>query len=278
MRAPGRILGVVSKGAESLAGGLAGFAPSGEEAVESVMEGKPLPVEQAAERLPWYGRIPAKIGLGFAENTPRIAALAAVPGGFLAHSAAAGGLFGVDDQGRFNVKSAVIGALMPSVGLLARRAVSSALAKSIESGSTTFENPLAQKTIDVLGQQAALNAYMAAADSPELLKEYQESPKKAAASIATLVGQNLAWGLLGVPEFSNKVPSAAQRFIIDNAEKYANAAEKLFGNKLWIPNLEGRKAAMQQAYEEALQPTRRITLTVGEQPTEERTTDATGIG
>lgn len=243
-RLVGTGIGMASKGVGAVVGKLTGSGDTLEDVGQSVVSGKPLPVEERAEKTPGLKGIAEKAGLGLAESLPRIALLSAAPESLFGQSVAAGGLFGLDDQGHFNVKSAVVGALMPGIGKVATGLVSRAIAAGLEAGSTVLEHPLAQKLLNTLGEQAAFNTYMGVADSPELVKEYQQDPKSARKHIAEIVGQNLAWALLGIPGYRNAAPSHAQEFILDHAEKYAKAADKLFYDKLSIPGLEERKAAL----------------------------------
>lgn len=243
----GKGMGMVSKGTGAAVGAAAGTGDTVEDVGQAVMAGQPLPVEQAAEKIPGWKGIAAKAGIGMAETIPKIGMLYAFPQSLLAQSIASAGIFGLDDKGNFSAKQAVIMGLMPGVGKLATAGVSRVLAKSINSGvmpaATGVAGEVSRKIIETLGHQAALDAYVVAADSPEIIAEWKEDPGKARKHIAEIAGQNLAWGLLGVGNFKRDVASHTADFISRNAEKYTKANEKIFG-PLDEPNIVARRAAI----------------------------------
>jgi len=250
----GMAMGLIGKGAEALIGGIAGTGDTTQDVEKSVALGEPLPVEQAAEKLKPVPRFLAQTGLSMVEAAPKIAMLAAAPETLPWQMASSAALFGLDAQGKFHPKEAVIMGLMPGVGRLASEGVSRAIASGLESGTAAIKNRFGQKILDTLGGQAAYDAYLTIADSPDLVAEWKDDPKKAIAHVAKIVGGNLAWGLLHLPNFRGKVPSATEHFLNENGDKYAKAYEKVFGDALEIPNIEERRVAMEAAYKESLAP------------------------
>jgi hypothetical protein len=210
---------------------------------------KTLPIDATmdAQSTPPLVRGAYKVAGSMEESIPKLAALEATGPSLLAQSIAAGGLFGIDEDGNFNPKQAVIGALMPGMSKLASRTAGIAIANGIAAGSTVLKNPTAQKTIEALASQAALNAYQLAANSPELIKQYQDDPEGFKSSILTTVGQNLAFGLFGAAsEFKPGVASKTQDFLSDMAQKASDKAAKDFNfNNRPLPTVEASEPPTQ---------------------------------
>lgn len=229
----GKVMGAASKGVGALIGEQVGTGDTMQDVAEAVTQGTPLPVERAAEKIPGVPGFAARTGISMAETAPKIGLLALAPQTLLAQSIASAGLFGLDDQGNFSPKQAVIMGLMPGVGAAANAGISRTLASAINKGvmpaATGVAGELSRKVMETLGHQAALDAYMVAAESPELIAAWKQDPDKAKKQIAEIAGQNLAWGLLGIPNFRRDTASHTADFIARNAEKYVNANEKIFG-------------------------------------------------
>lgn len=253
-------LGMASKGIQAGIGRLTGSGDTTADVIRSVFPGKltteeertlpvseqlrrislappkPLPVEQAIAKTPGAKGIAERAGFSIAGALPRVALLGATPeiaggGGvavgvnMLAKMIAAGGIFGMDDQGRFQPKQAVIASLFPPVMAGASRLVAEGLGRAIASGATALANPIAQKAIGQLGEQAAMDALTVAADTPELLELRKKDPAAFKKQLAEIIGGNLAWGILGIPDYRGKVPSPTEKFFIDHADKYADQAD-----------------------------------------------------
>lgn len=192
--------------------------------------GKPLPIETALKDAALNAQetggsaapaILGNIAASVARTAPKIAAMGIAGPSIVGQSIIAGGLFGLDDEGNFHPKEAVIAALLPGVGKLARMGVASALGNLVEGGAQWAANPLAQKAVEALGEQATLNAYMTATSAPELVQLYQNDPAEFKAKLAEIVGSNLAFGLLGLRKFGKDVPSETQEWIKAKSEVMA---------------------------------------------------------
>lgn len=195
----------------------------------------PIDTTMAAKSTPTAVRLGYDVSGSLEETAPKLLALPLAGESLLAQGAAAGGLFGFDSEGNFSPKLAIVGAFMPGVSKSASKLAGMAIAKGIEAGATSLENPLAQKTVEAIANQAALNAYMAAADSPELIKQYQDDPEQFKKSLFSMVGQNLAFGLIGAThEFKPSVESATQKFINNYAVKSAlDLSDSDYANQFW---------------------------------------------
>ena len=175
--------------------------------------------EDAKERqaFPWAA-IVGEVSQGVAETMPKMAALPLAGEGALAQGLASAGVFGLDNSGNFNPKSAVTMGLLPGVGKAVKGITAAGIGGAIATGATALENPVAQKVLEEIGHQAGLNAYMLAAESPELARLQQENPEEFRRQLVSIVANNLGFGLLGVKNWQGRVPSATERFIERNAE------------------------------------------------------------
>lgn len=253
--AAGASLGAAGKALKVGAGRLAGIPGGVEDIGKSIFQGTPTPVEQDVEQ---GGDFIAKAGTGMLETLPKLGMLAAFPEGIVAQSLAAGGLFGLDERGGFSPKAAIIGALMPGVGKVAMGTAARGLAK------LGVESTLVQKATEELAHQIGLNTLMMAGDSKELIDLYKEDPEKAKKRMAETIGQNLAWSLFGLPRWRKGVPSETQKFVFENADKYADLANKILPDLITIPNLEQRQARAKAEFESALAPKGRAPTEFGD--------------
>lgn len=174
--------------------------------------------------------IPARISLGLAKSAPKIGLITATGGaggasGFIAEMAAAGGLFGLDEEGNFHPKEAVIGALLPGVGKVARIGTGALIGESLAKGLPLPTGHVAQKLMETIGEQAAMNGYMILADqltqSPEQREYFKQHPDEFKAHLAETIGSNLAFALFGAGKFSKEVPSATKEWVLKNSERLA---------------------------------------------------------
>lgn len=159
--------------------------------------------------------ISARASQGLAKISPKLAALPAVGGGLLVQSLAAGGLFGLDDEGNFHPKEAVIASLIPGVGAVARSAVGASLSQAIKSGSKAAANPTTQKLVELAADNAAVGAYLVAASSPELARLSKEDPDEFRKHLGEIVATQLGFGLLGLKNLRAEIPSQTQKWIED---------------------------------------------------------------
>lgn len=199
------------------------FAMPGEPAPE-----RKLPVdaaiEQAAAEEKEQGKFPlastaASASTAVFKTAPKLALLPALAGeGLFGQAVASGGLFGLDEQGRFSPKEGLIMAALPGVGAAAKHAAGAVLGEAIASGATALENPLAQKILEEISHQAGLNAFMTVSALPEFM---QMSPEERQKALAEQVGTNLAFSLLGARDWRRTVPSQTQKFIEANAERFS---------------------------------------------------------
>lgn len=178
--------------------------------------------EWAAERgeFPWAA-LSADVSQGVAQTLPKMALLPLAGEGVVAQGLASGALFGLDETGEFSPKSAITMGLLPGVGRAIKSTVAAGIGAAIAKGATSLENPVAQKVLEEIGHQAGLNAFMLAADSPELLQLSQADPKKFQESIASIVANNLGFGLLGAKDWRGRVPSQTEQFIDRNADLFS---------------------------------------------------------
>lgn len=178
--------------------------------------------EDAAARneFPWAA-LSAEVSQGVARTLPKMAVLPLAGPGVAAQGLASGALFGLEDTGDFSPKSAVTMGLLPGVGAAIKSTVATGIGAAIAKGATTLENPVAQKVLEEIGHQAGLNAFMLAADSPELLDLAKNDPKKFQESIASIVANNLGFGLLGAKDWRGRVPSQTEQFIDRNADLFS---------------------------------------------------------
>ena len=194
-------------------------------------------IQDAREQAEGGGKFPlaatvADVSQGIAKTAPKLAVLPLAGEGLAAQAFASGGLFGLDDNGKFSPKEAVIMGLLPGVGTAARRATGLALSEAVRLGAP-IENKLAQKVVEEIGHQAGLNAYMAATELPELAMMTPEERRKA---VANIVGTNLAFGLLGVKNWRAELPSETRRWIEERSDEFAKpvlqriAADELSNN------------------------------------------------
>lgn len=193
-----------------------------------------LPIDRAlteaakeeAERgdVPWRS-VMGRISTGITKAAPKMAAVSATGGagwaGLLTESIAAGGLFGLDDEGNFHPKEALIGALIPGVGRAGRVGTGMLIGKSLARGGVGPIGGTGQKLLETIGEQAALNAYMTVAHAPELAAQYQQDPLEFQRQLAEIIGTNLAFSLFGLGKFDKKVPSATRKWVMDNADTLA---------------------------------------------------------
>jgi len=191
---------------------------------------EPLPVEQAvqasAQEQKDRGEFPVATAMGatalsLAKAAPNFALLAVAPEGLIAQSIAAGGLFGIDDEGNFHPKEALIASLLPGVGLVGKTAVAAAIGKTLAKGGAAPINATAQKVLETIGEQVALDGYMTATQTPELLAQMKSDPQGAALHLAEIIGTNLGFSLLGIGRFSKKVPSKTRAWVERNADTLA---------------------------------------------------------
>jgi hypothetical protein len=229
----GTAVGFAGKGLSALAGQAFGTGDTLRDVGEAIRVGAPMPIEKAAAEIPGFGGAVARGGLGVLETMPKLALLAVFPGSIWVQTVAAGGIFGLDAQGNFSVKGAVIGAMLPGAGALAKKAVAAGLTKAMASGvmpvlkSVKAQNAL-EWTLEEIGQQSALNTVMLAGESPEILAAYQRDPKEARNMVQEMVGNNFAWAIFGgARHFLGKTPTATQVFIRKNAKKYGDLADKM---------------------------------------------------
>lgn len=161
-----------------------------------------------------------------AKDVPKFALLPLAGESLAAQTAAAGGLFGMDDQGEFHPKQALVAALLPGVGKAARLGTASIVGRAAAAGFKSLENPTTQKVLEEVGHQVALDGYMAASSAPELVDQYKKDPTQAAATLGGIMFQNLGFALLGAKRFQEGVPSDTQNWIHEKAEQMANDAIK----------------------------------------------------
>lgn len=225
-------LGAVEKGVGAAIGQVAGTGDNLDDVRRAVEEGTPLPVELAAERTRGIGGTLARVGLGLAETAPKIATMALFPEGILAQSIAAGGIFGLDAQGRFSPRAAAVGALLPGAGALAKGTVARALAGAMERGTIGTMHPATQWITEEMGHQAALNAVMLTADSPELIELYHTDRDAFRRKIEDTIGMNLAFGLFGGIKRLRGAPTATQEYVRKNAEKFGKIADNMITQQI----------------------------------------------
>lgn len=238
-------LGAVEKGVGAAIGRIAGTGDTLEDVKRAIEEGEPLPVELSAAKARGIGGTLARVGLGLAETAPKIASLALFPGGILAQSIAAGGIFGLDAQGRFSPRAAAVGALLPGAGALAKGTVARALAGAMERGTIGTMHPATQWITEEMGHQAALNAVMLTADSPELIELYHTDRDAFRRKIEDTIGMNLAFGLFGGIKRLRGAPTATQEYVRKNAEKFGKIADNMITQQIV-------GGAGQQAIEQAI--------------------------
>jgi len=187
---------------------------------------------QAQGKSAWPAYI-AKGMSGMVESLPKIYALPYLGGSsLLGQSIAAGGLFGVGEDGQWTLRAGITGALMPGVLKYAGQGVSAAIAKGIQSGATSLEAPAMQKLVEIAGEQAALNAYTAASQSPELVQAFKENPEKGKEQLVEMALGNLVWSLFGASRLGADAPSHTEAFLKENAEKYGDMAAKMMSRRL----------------------------------------------
>lgn len=225
-------LGAVEKGVGAAIGRIAGTGDTLEDVKRAIEEGEPLPVELAAAKARGIGGTLARVGLGLAETAPKIASLALFPGGILAQSIAAGGIFGLDAQGRFSPRAAAVGALLPGAGALAKGTIARGLAGAMERGTIGTMHPATQWITEEMGHQAALNAVMLTADSPELIELYHTDRDAFRRKIEDTIGMNLAFGLFGGIKRLRGAPTATQEYVRKNAEKFGKIADKMITQQI----------------------------------------------
>ena len=169
-----------------------------------------LPVERAMEMAAQEDRdrnefgvstLAADISLGLADMAPKILMLEAAPGGLLAKSGAAAGIFGFDDKGEFQPKHAAFAAAFPFVTQAASKVADKAISTAVERGMSWVGNPTAQKAIHVAANQAAMDGLMAVQDAPELIHLASSDPMEFKRQLAKIIGSNLAFAL---PEIGRK--------------------------------------------------------------------------
>ena len=223
-RLVGTALGLAGKGLEAAAGKVAGTGDTLEDVIGAVTRGKALPVEEAAQKVEGVSGFGARAGLGILETIPKLGLLAAFPESLLAQSIAAGGIFGLDAQGNFSPKAAVIGALLPGAQRIATNAVRGALTRGVLGGAeSVIKNKTAQWFLEETGRQAALNAVMLAGDSPELIALYKQDPQAAKKQVQEIFGQNLAWALFGAGRhFALGENTATSAWVEGQKRKYSS--------------------------------------------------------
>lgn len=185
----------------------------------SAPRGEKLPTEKRLQDSGWAG-VPGEIGLGLAETIPKIAVLPLAGPSLVAQSAAAGALFGIDENGTWKAKDAAFAALLPAVGAAGKKAAAKAIAKAMQAGVTALDNATAQKVIEIAGEQAFQNAYSIAHQTPTLLAQAEADPDAFKKSLANIVGSNLAFALLGVKNLADdSIPSETQAWFQENGKK-----------------------------------------------------------
>lgn len=224
--------GFLGKGIGATIGKVAGTGDTMEDVKAALTEGKPLPAELAAAELRGIGGTAARVGLGLAETSPRLAGMALFPGSLLTQSIAAGGIFGLDEQGRFSPRAAAIGAIIPGAGSLAKGAVAKGLVKAMDRGKLRTLSPATQWVVEELGHQAALNSVMMAGDSPELIELYKTDRPAFRRQIEDIIGTNLAFAMFGGFRRLRGAPTATQALVSKNAEKYAKLADSMMAQRI----------------------------------------------
>ena len=235
----GRALGVAGNVVKGVATDAAAYVmgtPEYSGNTRAALSQDPLPYDKATEiaydeanrlgEFPWAG-ISADISGGLLKSTPKIAAMMASGGGLAVQSAVAGGLFGVDDEGKFHPKEAIFAALLPGVGHVARKAAAQGILRGIGKGVTALENPTAQKAIEFLSDQAAVGAMLGIQEAPTLMDQWKKDPKEFKKTLAKTIGTQLAFGLFGAKNLGDKrVPSETQAWLnkmgMQGAEQYMN--------------------------------------------------------
>lgn len=190
-----------------------------------------LPVDKAIDlaaeedksrgQFPWSS-LAAKASQGVFGAAPKIAALPLAGETLPAQMLASGVLFSVDDNGQFHPSEVPFNALLPGVGKAARVATGAAIGAAISKGATSLENPIAQKVLEEIGDQTAMNALMVAQQSPQLVDLWKTDRNAFYQRMAETVGQNLAMriGLGGVGDFNPDKNSQTRDFIDSNAELF----------------------------------------------------------
>lgn len=183
---------------------------------------KVLPAEQKrAERMNEKfkrGEFPLRevagnVASGFLKSAPKIAHMALFPQGLLSQAAAGAGLFGLDDNGNFHAKDAIVGAIMPVAGAVGRLGAARLNAAAMRAGASVLDNPTVQKVVETVGDQAAVAAVMAGSELPELKKMKDEGDPRYWSSLAEIAGTAVAFGMLGGKHVLGKeIPSATQQY------------------------------------------------------------------
>lgn len=163
--------------------------------------------------------VAANISQGVAKTAPKLLAIHAVGPSLLAQGIVAGGLFGLDDNGNFKPKDALIGALLPAVGKVGAKAAGAVIGKMLASGGAqVLTNPVAQKAVETLGEQTAMNAFMGAMNAPELKALYDRDKDEFQKQLTEQIAMGLGFALVGVGKFRKGIPSETQEWIRSNAE------------------------------------------------------------
>ncbi len=198
--------GVVMDVAETLAGN-----PTGFENTRAGLLGIPQPTKEKIEELDFGpAKVMANVSNAISDMLPAIVVSGGVGGAFeaagadalAAHSAGAGLVFGLDENG-WDPKRGAIMAAFPAVSKLGAVAMKSALGKM----GVEFASKAAQKAADTIGGLVASQAYMEATNLPE----YAEmTPDQRWQHFIEGLGVNLAFHLAQVPGIAAAGYSEAQ--------------------------------------------------------------------
>lgn len=280
---------VVRAGVADIASNVAGTEFAGN--IPAVFTGEPLPVDQALDDaseeqarqggFPW-ATVLGRTSQGMAKLAPKLVAAGVVGGPtLLGQSAAAGGLFGLDDEGNFHPKEAAFAALFPVVGKAGRMAAAGTLSQAALSGSKLAANPTAQKAVELAADNAAQFAYATATQAPDLIKLSQEDPQAFQQSLGELIAMQLGFSLLGARHLRGEVPSETQRWIENKGQEMAVklATDQKYADSIDAAVIEamnpknGRAVAAAPPAEQQLRPTAKPSGRADEQlpPTPETT-------
>lgn len=184
---------------------------------DSGQQETPLPTSKRVDETRGLAGLPGRIVINAIGTLPKLAGIT-MAGPLAGQMIAAGGLFGLDDEGNFHPKEAAISAALPGIGRLARVGVAAGIGNVLAKGGAAPVSALGQKVLETAGEQVAMNAYMAAVQAPELAQLARTNPEEFRSRLAEIIGTNLAFALMGAKNFKSDVPSETKMWIIKNAD------------------------------------------------------------
>jgi hypothetical protein len=192
--------------------------------VDAAVKNEPLPSDVEDEELlkrKGSGVAPLiRLGMRTAvRSAPTLAAGAAMTTAGVPAPLAYGGTMATQTYGETGsvpeaIESGAIGAILPVVGNIGRKAAGTALSGLVRNGWLSGESETTQKVVESISSQAAVQGLLEAIKIPQYM---QMNPEERKSALIRSIAANMTFAVMELPQFAKGVPSETQQALVNDA-------------------------------------------------------------